>query len=275
MKERPILFSGPMVLQVLAGTKTHTRRVAPISELNIKPYSDGLVTWGVNFTKPVKGVLGSHSGGKFSELQARSIIASQFNPYGRPGDRLWVRETWQYAGFTEDGYPFVRYQADGARRLHDRSPSDEWSERWTDIWAGLSGPSNFDIDGTASDRRWRPSIHMPRWASRIVLEVTGVRVERLQDISAADAMAEGVFFTDYGRKCGHTGNGWTDVGDCPAPTEHHPQRPGWAWKQTTSHEQCLCSPTNAFGNLWEHINGPGSWDANPWVWVIEFKRTTP
>jgi hypothetical protein len=239
MTERPILFSGAMVSAILAGEKTQTRRVAPISELTIRPCGDDLVSWVARFSRSVNGHRSTFSGGRFSEAEARNIIASQFCQHGAPGDRLWVRETWQYAGFTEDGYPFVRYQADGAQRLHDRSPSEEWSERWLDIWAGLSEPSNFDIDGTASDRRWRPSIHMPRWASRITLVITGVRVERLQDISEADARAEGV-----------------------EPIATH-SRPG-----------AIATCYGAYSLLWDAINGDGAWDANPWVWAIDFKRIT-
>lgn len=228
MKERPILFNAAMVRAVLAGTKTQTRRVVkPVGAHHLFQFRGTTAAAGADEPTGEWGWCGSPG----------SVTRHIHCPYGKPGDRLWVRETWQYAGFTEDGYPFVRYQADGARRLHDRSPSDEWSERWSDIWAGLSDQSNYDIDGTASDRRWRPSIHMPRWASRITLEVTGVRVERLQDISEADALAEG-------------------VDSLPLDTR-------------------LATPRLDFSALWESINGSGSWDANPWVWVVEFRRITP
>ncbi|MNV92582.1 hypothetical protein D3C71_1871960 [compost metagenome] len=113
---------------------------------------------------------------------------------------------------------------------------------------------------------------MPRWACRILLEITAVRVERLQDISDDQAKDEGCFFTDYGLQCFHGGTGWKDVGDCPAKVGHQ-QRNGWAWDKTTSHEQCLFTPRFAFANLWNATGG--DWDANPWVWVVEFKRVTP
>jgi hypothetical protein len=193
-------------------------------------------------------------------------------PYGQPGDRLWVRETWRYADWTEDGYPWIEYQADSAKSLRDSQLPPEWSERVIDIWAMLSEEENFAIDGRAADRKWRPSIHMPRWASRITLEVTGVRVERLQGISNEEAQAEGCFFTDYGRRCGHSGNGWTEVGTCPSPDAHHPQNNGWMWDKTSGPDECLSAARWAFANLWESINGAGSWDANPWVWVVAFKR---
>jgi hypothetical protein len=136
-------------------------------------------------------------------------------PYGQPGDRLWVREAWSRD--EEDGALF--YRAD----VGTGNEADDWQRN---IYEGASG------------YRWKPSIFMPRWASRILLEVTAVRVERLQDISEADAIAEGA--------------PWAA---CGAPQEG-------------SHKA-------GFAQLWESINGPNSWDANPWVWVIEFKRVTP
>ncbi|MHB0973915.1 MAG: ASCH domain-containing protein [Thiobacillus sp.] len=124
-------------------------------------------------------------------------------PYGQPGDQLWVRET--FAPMTT-GYAYL---ADPV---------------WRDSPSG----------------RWHPSIHMPRVASRITLEIVSVRVERLQDISESDALAEGVS---------------PDMGLC--------------WQSGDD------TPRGMYGELWESINGPGSWDANPWVWVVEFKRVTP
>jgi hypothetical protein len=110
---------------------------------------------------------------------------------------------------------------------------------------------------------------MPRWASRLTLEIIDVRVERLQDISEADARSEGCFFTDYGRRCFHQVRG--DIATCPANAEHHPQREGWMWASTQSSDQCLGSARSAYGNLWESINGTGSWESNPWVWIVEFR----
>jgi hypothetical protein len=212
VKERPILFQGAMVRALLAGTKTQTRRLVKY------PAAEGTRGW-----HPIPTGFKFLPGGS-----ARPVC-----PYGQPGDRLVVRETWQYADWTEDGYPFIRYRADDAKVLHERIPSDEWGEKLQDIWASLSAPENYAIDNTAADRRWRPAIHMPRWACRLVLEVTGVRVERLQDISDPDALAEGCSTKDM------------RDGDRLA---------------------------SVYARLWESINGSGSWGANPWVWVIEFKR---
>lgn len=219
MKERPIIFSAPMVRAILEGRKTQTRRVAPILSLDIKQHNDDMVTWGVKFAKPLKGSLGSYSGGRFSDHEASSIIASQFCPYGKPGDRLWVRETFQR--FTDDGEIIYKADPAGAEVMNELK-RDECLEA-----------------------RWRPSIHMPRWASRILLEVVSVHVERLNDISEADAIAEGVSSTGDGAF--HIEN---DTFRSPDPVE-------------------------CYARLWESINGPGSWEANPWVWAVEFKRVQP
>lgn len=140
----------------------------------------------------------------------------ELSPYGSPGDRLWVKETCRITT-TMAGYK-IRYRADDA-----------------ELWPDTDGPC-YD------DHRWRPSIHMPRCASRILLEITAVRVERLNDISEADALAEGV--------------------------NVHPDHHG---KPRTS----IYSPVQAYCDLWESINGVGSWVLNPWVWVIEFRRVMP
>ncbi len=198
MKERPILFSAPMVRAILDGSKTQTRRVAPISSFDIRQHDEGMVTWRVAFSKPVKGTLASHSGGKFSTDQACRIVASQFCPYGQPGDRLWVRECFSPYEHRQGCW----YWADGRIAAHDCTKP-------------------------------KPSIHMPRWASRITLEITGVRVVGLQDISRGDAMSEG----------------------CPFPNMAHGD-----------------DPRRWYAELWAQINGPSSWSANPWVWVVEFKR---
>lgn len=248
MKERPILFSGPMVRAILEGRKTVTRRLVkpqPPATHSFKGYviessrrkDEGKFSWGI----------------KESEYHFRDTMYAGC-PYGQPGDRLWVRESTE-----EDciGIASIsRYCADGAPVLYEGCDDPEFNGSW----------AHWDYP-----RSKRPSIHMPRWASRITLEIVSVRVERLQEVSEEDAKAEGAFFTDYGRRCFHQGAP-RDVGQCPAPDDHHPQREGWSMVPTESHEQCLSSASTAFANLWECINGPGSWAANPWVWVVEFKR---
>lgn len=210
MKERPILFSAPMVRALLDGSKTQTRRIAPISKLDIQHKGEGMLTWGVHFSKPINGgVLSSYSGGLFTEQDARRIIASLFCPYGKPGDRLWVREQFSYEnGCSKDSTECpCWYWADGNPDYGD----------WT---------------------RPKPSIHMPRWASRITLEILSVRIERLHDISEADAQAEGV-----SKDC--------PIGHLPA--------------------YLAGSYSYSYAQLWDKINGDGSWAANPWVWVVQFR----
>lgn len=182
MKERPIIFSDPMVRAILSGTKTQTRRV-------VKRYERG-----------------------HPHLKAWRDRC----PYGQPGDRLWVREAHYIIG--EHREVFFRATQDS-----NNSPTLSWP-----------GP-------------WRPSIHMPRWASRITLEVTGVRAERLREISHDDALAEGV----------------AQIVRDALPVQ-----------QCGEYDAIEADATELFAQLWERINGAGSWDENPWVWVIEFERTT-
>ena len=212
MKEHPILFSGPMVKAILEGRKTQTRRI-------VKPYGLGelLDEW-------PKG------SGIFCEREfgrEECIIRQNVCPYGQPGDRLWVRETWAPRGVHpvtrpdgKFGAAVIEYRADGQRATWNHDP----------------------IQRIKDD--WRPSIFMPRWASRITLEVTAVRVERLQDISPEDALAEGIDHYVPGVTAGQRGEVEAD-------------------------------PIAEYRELWESINGPGSWAENPWVWALSFKRITP
>lgn len=187
MADRPILFSAPMVRALLDGRKTQTRRVAKF----VVPDGDG---WHIR-----------NSGGGMigADDDAVRTYGPDYAPYA-PGDRLWVKETWQVSGL---GWGQKKPQP-GMGKLHYRA-TDEGE--WQDYWGG-----------------WRSPLHMFRWASRITLTVTDVRVERLQDISEADAIAEGSFDL-------HGSN-----------------------------------PVACYENIWNDINGPESWDANPWVAAISF-----
>lgn len=228
MKERPILFSSPMVRAILAGRKTVTRRVVTVGD-TIEERDDG--TQWPYFTTWTHG----DDGSPWASC-----------PYGAPGDRLWVRETWRYHGWTEDGAPWIKYAADDSTRLVERIP-DEWSDRLADIWADLSDDANMAIDGRAADRKWRPSIFLPRWASRVTLAVTAVRVERLQEIDELDALNEGV----QGRAVDGVLDG----------------KPG---------RYVVGSARDEFAELWDGINGDRApWASNPWVWRVEFKVVQP
>jgi hypothetical protein len=263
MTERPILFSAPMVRAILQGRKTQTRRVAPIRELNVLQHPGDMITWSVRFTKAVKGTLAIHSGGKFSDLQARSIIASQFNPYGKPGDLLWVRETWGAVWPADEPVPLrqceIEYRADLPPDCTDRP--GEW-------------PADECNDPEAP--KWRPSIHMPRWASRITLRITDIRVERLQDISEADAQAEGATMRPACNGFQHRYPGWSMDWSKVGRLSHYATGAKRGVKAPlTEGDVSLHSPKWAFASLWNEINGPSAWDENPWVWAMTFERVKP
>lgn len=225
MKDRPILFSGPMVRALLAGTKTQTRRIAPIDRLDIKDHGDGFVSWAVGFTKPMGKIrsVASYSGSLVTVDQARSIIASQFCPYGQPGDKLWVREAFRLCA-----------EADATPPRNTHAAYRIWYEA--------------DAPHQPGSGKLRPGMFMPRWASRLTLEITSVRVERLQSISGADAIAEGLDFVPDGAAA------------------HGIKGLATSWSN---------DPRKSYSALWVSINGPESWEANPWVWVVGFRRVQP
>ncbi|HEK3371769.1 TPA: hypothetical protein SMV99_000987 [Pseudomonas aeruginosa] len=226
MKERPILFTGPMVRAILEGRKTVTRRV-------VKPQPDFLGSM-VDPNTPFKTL--------DAGLHARITC-----PYGEPGDRLWVRETWHVGKPHDKTAPadiLAPLLAEG-RGITVLYTAGGWQSVGP---AGREEPIYPD-DQPLPDwaGKGRPSIHMPRWACRILLEITAVRVERLQDISEEQALAEGV----RGEPCDHARQACADIG---------------CWGDTAK---------GAFGFLWESLNGEGRWAENPWVWVVEFKQVTP
>lgn len=255
IKERPILFSAPMVRAILDGRKTVTRR--PVKGWQV-PTEDTSVAAGERHRWMALAQRDPRYGfGVFGATEAECAKEmEEFAPcpYGRRGERLWVREAWAAD---------AQVDAVAPRDLSQGEP----------IWYPADGAVRQTGCAMLTTGKGRPSIHMPRWASRILLVITDVRVERLQDITEDQAQAEGCFFTDYGRKCWHTGSGWTEVGDCPAPEAHHPQRNGWMWDKTSNPNECLGTATWAFANLWQKTGG--DWEANAWVWVVEFKRVTP
>jgi hypothetical protein len=222
MTARPILMSGPMVQALLDGTKTQTRRVVNpriYVELTASDDPESITTGAVQQSDPAFGVA------------CKQYVRC---PYGAVGDQLWVRETWQYADWTEDGMPWIRYRADDATRFVDGHLLTEADcDRLTDRWESLSDPANVAIDGKAADRTWRPSIFMPRWASRITLTIADIRVQRLQEISDSDCVAEGISVAPIARS--------------------------------------EISPFEFYRDLWESINGAESWALNPWVWALTFR----
>lgn len=219
MPERPIIFSGPMVRAILEGRKSMTRRV-----VKYKPFY-GEPNWDYAFVDGGVDCQYLHipqDGGEYGD----STTQRAYCPYGVPGDALWVREAWTRV-------PQSAY-------WHDPSiPHCRDGEDWIIYRAGW--------ERSDPGVGWHPSIHMPRWASRITLEVTGVRVERVHDISGDDAIAEGIIHHN-GLGVGHS---------------------GYRYSQSSPVYQ---SPDIAFAELWDSINGKKHpWSSNPWVWVIEFR----
>lgn len=206
MKERPILFSGPMVRAILSGQKTVTRRAMKHQPCR-KPVM--VPNGGANFWSNPLYIQGAMMGSQNHSC-----------PYGQPGDLLWVREAWAQVNVAQ-------------------APGESWVVyRECDNRTDYGGP-------------WKPSIHMRRRDSRILLEVTDVRVEQLQDITEDQAEAEGI------EGC---------IPSCPGPYDEH------------GDPECDCmnlTYEQSFQALWKSINGRKSWDANPWVWVVEFKRIEP
>ncbi|MBM6485201.1 hypothetical protein JSX99_23705 [Klebsiella pneumoniae] len=222
MTERGMIFNAEMVRAILDGRKTQTRRI-----MKIQPEHSGF---------GLRRVIGSKNGsddGKYfwslSDACGLKIRSKSFTcPFGSVGDRIWVREAFRvHSRATEV-----------ATLVYKASERNSWTEQTNRVPVSV-------CNKPATPEKWTPSLHMPRWASRLLLEITDVRVERLNAISEEDARAEGII----------------DGGclNCGEP------------------EPCGCAnpepdATDAFAYLWQSIYGSDSWNANPWVWVIEFKR---
>ncbi|EFA7747685.1 hypothetical protein ACIR4O_004198 [Escherichia coli] len=191
MKERGMIFNDEMVRAILGGNKTQTRRI--VEE-------------------------------KFYGRAVAAELLAKHCPYGQPGDRIWVRETYRVHGKATDVATLV-YRA---------SVRNSWTEQTHRV--------PVEACNKPVSEKWTPSIHMPRWASRILLEITDVRVERLNDISEKDARSEGVRWSDG-----------------------KPNKMGLA-------TELVVYAKDTFTSLWKSIYSEESWNANPWVWVIEFKR---
>lgn len=199
MKEKPIIFTGDMVKAILEGRKSMTRRP-------LKPQP------------------------KVHEWQGKKFIAEKC-PYGVPGDRLWVRETWALIFNGEDCLHSEDEDPCPCEACHIEYRTDT-NSKYPAGWEEDEARSNDDAP------KWRPSIHMSRWASRITLEITNVRVERLQEITEEDANLEGVdWYAIENKLC--------NVGRCQ----------------------------QAFQRLWDSMyTNLNLWSCNPWIWVISFKR---
>lgn len=206
------MFSAPMVRALLAGTKTQTRRVAKVPD-----------PWHRMMSDPERG----------AGTKEAFVVAC---PYGGVGDRLWVKETFS---------PFRIHGGASDIMRADYVVLKDGAQVYTPLPGGgqrFFAPLKVWGSGAFDYIRWRPSIHMPRWASRITLEITEVRVQRLKDITDEDAKAEGV----------------TEAG-ASYEREVYP----------------IESYRRAYSALWDRINGPGSWSSNPWVWALTFRVVVP
>lgn len=222
MKERGMIFNGEMVRAILDGRKTQTRRI-----MKVQPEHSEL-----GLRRVVESKNGIDDGKYFWSQSDATGLKSRSKPFACPfgtvGDRIWVREAFR-----------VHSRAtDVATLVYKASERNSWTEQTHRVPVAV-------CNKPATPEKWTPSLHMPRWASRILLEITDVRVERLNAISEEDARAEGII----------------DGGclNCGEP------------------EPCGCAnpepdATDAFSYLWQSIYGQENWNANPWVWVIEFKR---
>ena len=221
MKDCPILFTGPMVRALLDGSKTQTRRV-------VKPQPQMITD---QRAAPWEGAPAA--------LLQLMKQAGKHCPHGQPSNRLWVRENgWERPERT------AKMMREGA---------DTWEPYYFDA-DGLSEQEATDFKAWGFKRR--PSIHMPRWASRIILEITDVRVERLQYINEADAIAEGIKISVDAV----TGKPLVRISGKYPPACY-----------INRHSL----PIAEYASLWDTINGRGCWALNPWVWVVEFKRIEP
>lgn len=199
--EQPILLSSPTIRSIFEGRQTQIRRL-------VKPQPSSMFTSFGELQDDPKFGFGFHDGERYWKC-----------PYGRPGDRLWVKETFAFGVSTKSS---LAYKA-------------------TSEWQDFEGGTPYN----ESDIEWKPAVYMKRQDSRIFLEITGVRVERLHDISEEDAKASGIEYISG------------------------------QWKNYTDPAVVCQRPIASFRTLWESVKGHGSWEKNPWVWVIEFKRIKP
>lgn len=230
-KTRPILSTGPEVQAILDGRKTQARRVVKPQPLCDDP------NW-LDYPGPVP--CEAKSG---DESKCDMVWGGPKNPFGQPGDRLYIKEsygvTWGDGALVD---PTLVYRADNGKRFIIPELLEEWRE-----WYFRPRKTQWNPD------HWRAGRFMPRWASRITLEVTGVRVERVQEISDDDAEAEGAGFCDFCKDIG-----WINSGP-----GHECEAPG-----------CGDAYKDSFRELWDSINAKRgySWESNPWVWCVGFKR---
>lgn len=244
IKTRPILFSTPMVKALLEGRKTQTRRIVRKPKAIIGTPSDG--TWDDDDVEIANTSEGYAAECRDERGDGYDLMLKC--PYGKPGDRLWVKETHRLVAWDEEAEMLVQYQSDNAKEwcYFDGESHDEYMDSWERKNRKYCTEENEKLYPDLDRLPWVSSLFMPRWASRITLEITDVRVQRVKDISEEDAKAEGVATNNLG--------------------QFLPPYPSAAGFTTAK---------RAYAELWDSINGAGSWDSNPWVWALTFKRVKP
>jgi hypothetical protein len=244
-KQIPILFSTPMVKGINKLNKTQTRRTSGLDEINKQGWVYSHSSLEGNVPHPAKKY-DTAPWYLFNPQNGNHKSWAIQCPFGQPGDILWVRETFAN-GYNETLDPNIgKEEKDWTLRYWVYK---DGSQLYSD---GSYFPNNKQgTEPSFNGAKWKPSIHMPKAAARIWLQIVSVKVQRLQDISENDAVAEGI------ERCG--------------PPHDDVQRYGWRFKSYLQ-EGCACLPKASFQTLWQKINGLESWDANPWVWVVEFKR---
>ena len=229
MREHPLLMKGPLVRATLEGRKTQTRRPLP-DVFNSPP--DLIYGWLPPGEWKLFGATMERWGAQWRGTYPSQVLC----PLGRAGDRLWVRETWAWPG--EEGFIYR---------------AEQWAEDMVSKWKQ---------DPNYPQVKWSPSIHMPRKACRLVLPLVSVRVERVQDITEEDAIAEGV---------PHNSDRPIDKSWCAACCGHGIVE-RFALGMVSADDCSECNTAKKlFRNCWISIYGQQSWDANPWVWVAEWK----
>ncbi|MGP3095394.1 hypothetical protein ACTVPL_02880 [Serratia marcescens] len=240
MKERPVIFNGEMVRAILDGRKTQTRRVMKVQPESSKTRAGDF--WFSSKKLESMVHVSDFMPGNSPIADCHLFFQEHCCPFGQVGDRLWVREAYQGPLFNFDQMETY---------LEDTSKFErpEFCEYRAD---GGKTPEYYDADDNLR-YGWKPSIHMPRWASRITLEITAVRVERLNDISESDAKAEGVRAIE------------NNFGNGPAYCDY-------LLPNLDDAAEWYNRASDSFKSLWKSIYGAENWSANPWVWVIEFKH---
>lgn len=254
-KQRPILFQSEMVQAILNGSKTETRRTTKLDPINKDPYN-----WNFNHFSIDKG--GLLTGTKhafmavFTSKDKKSFTHIK-TPYGRIDDILWVRETYKFLGITEDGEVHIQFK-DGQNKylIPELDREDYWNERLEKLLDVMAKKDKVIVDEENERYTWKekdvpfkPSIHMPKEAARIWLQITSKRVERLLEIHDIGAIAEGVKSTYQ-----------------PLFSEHR-------FKDYVTNDIAgYRNASSSFKSLWELINGVESVKSNPFVWVVQFKR---